>query len=134
LSLRSAGVADDFTERCGDLIEGSYDCVDWVVLNAFFPVGHRRGGFRCWWRRLRGSDDQLDDRRLMRMAGRFAGRVKVWAAADGVPVIFCAVGERRHLIAEQCLEENSVSPGGCSWSWRPGRRWACGRCTVPPAG
>jgi hypothetical protein len=47
----------------------------------------------------------------MRMAGRFARRVKAWAAANGVPVIFCTAGQRKHLIAEQYLEENSVSPG-----------------------
>jgi hypothetical protein len=39
-------VADDFTERYGDLINGSYDCVDRVVLNAFFSIGHNPGGFR----------------------------------------------------------------------------------------
>ncbi len=105
-------MADDFTERYGDLLAGSYDCVDRVVLNAFFPVGHSPGGFRCWWRRLHGSsDDQLDDAHLMRMAGRFARRVKAWAAANGVPVIFCKAGERKHLIAEHYLEENSVAPG-----------------------
>jgi len=37
-------VADDFTGRYGDLINGSYDCVDRVVLNAFFPVGTIRAG------------------------------------------------------------------------------------------
>jgi len=104
-------VGDDFTGRYGDLLAGSYDCVDRVVLNAFFPVGHNPGGFRCWWRRLHGSDDQLDDTHLMRMAGRFARRVKAWAAANGVPVIFCKAGERKHLIAERYLEENPVSPG-----------------------
>jgi hypothetical protein len=30
-------MADDFTERYGDLLAGSYDCVGRVVLNAFFP-------------------------------------------------------------------------------------------------
>jgi hypothetical protein len=45
-------VADDFTERYGDLLTGSYDCVDRVVLNAYYPLGHNPGGFRCWWRRL----------------------------------------------------------------------------------
>jgi hypothetical protein len=55
-------VADDFTELYGDLLIGSYDCVDRVVLNAYYPLGHNPGGFRCWWRRLHGgSDDQLDD-------------------------------------------------------------------------
>jgi hypothetical protein len=50
-------VADDFCERYGDLLTGSYDCVDRVVLNAYFPVGHNPGGFRCWWRRLHGGSD-----------------------------------------------------------------------------
>ena len=94
------------------LLAASYDCVDQVVLNAFFPIGHNPGRFRSWWRRLHGgSDDQLGETHLMRMAGRFARRVKAWAAANGVPVIFCTAGERKHLIAEQYLEENSVSPG-----------------------
>ena len=73
-------MADDFCERYGDLLTGSYDCVDRVVLNAFFPLGHNPGGFRAWWRRWHdGSDDQLDDTHLMWMAGRFARRVKAWA-------------------------------------------------------
>ena len=105
-------MADDFTERYGDLLAGSYDCVDRVVLNAYYPLGHNPGGFRCWWRRLHGgSDDQLDDTHLMRMAGRFARRVKAWGAANGIPVIFCTAGERKHRIAEQYLEEHSVAPG-----------------------
>jgi hypothetical protein len=105
-------VADDFAERYGSLLTGFYDCVDRVVLNAYYPLGHNPGGFRCWWRRLHGgSDDQLDDTHLMRMAGRFARRVKAWAAANGVPLIFCTAGQRKHLIAEQYLEENSVTPG-----------------------
>ena len=62
-------MADDFASRYGDLLTGSYDCVDRIVLNAFFPLGHNPGGFRAWWRRWHdGSDDQLDDTHLMRMA------------------------------------------------------------------
>ena len=70
------------------------------------------GGFRCWWRRLHdGSDEQLDDTHLMRMAGRFARRVKAWAAANGVPVIYCKAGERKHLIAEEYLDTHAVALG-----------------------
>jgi len=104
-------VADDFSARYGDLIDGSYDCVDRVVLNAWFPMGINPGGLRTWWRRLHGGDGQLDDTHLMRMAGRFARRVKAWAAANGVPLIFCKAGERKHLIAEEYLETHSVAPG-----------------------
>jgi hypothetical protein len=78
-------VADDFCERYGDLLTGSYDCVDRIVLNAYFSVGHNPGGFRCWWRRLHdGADDDLDNAHLMRMAGRFARRVKAWGQANDV--------------------------------------------------
>jgi len=106
-------VVDQLTERCGDLLAGSYDCVDRIVLNAYFPLGHNPGGFRSWWRRLHdGSDELLDDTHLMRMAGRFARRVKAWAAANAVPVIFCKAGERKHRIAEQYLAEHRVSEPG----------------------
>jgi hypothetical protein len=105
-------VADDFSVRYGDLLTGSYDCVDRIVLNAYFPLGHNPGGFRCWWRRLHGgSDDDLDNTHLMRFAGRFARRVKAWAAANGVPVIYCKAGERKHLIAEEYLATHEVSTG-----------------------
>ena len=105
-------MADDFSARYGDLINGSYDCVDRVVLNAWCPMGVNPGGFRTWWRRLHaGSDDQLDNTHLMRMAGRFARRVKAWAAANGIPVIFCKAGERKHLIAEEYLETHVVTTG-----------------------
>ena len=104
-------MADDFSVRYGDLINGSYDCVDRVVLNAWFPMGVNPGGFRTWWRRLHSGDDQLDNTHLMRMAGRFARRVKAWAAANGVPVIFCKAGQRKHLIAEEYLETHVVTTG-----------------------
>ena len=29
-----------------DLLTGSYDCVDRIVLNAYFRMGHDPGGFR----------------------------------------------------------------------------------------
>ena len=105
-------MADDFCERYGDLLTGSYDCVDRIVLNAYFSVGHNPGGFRCWWRRLHGgSDKQLDNAHLMRFAGRFARRVKAWASANGVPVIYCRAGERKHLIAEEYLASHAVGTG-----------------------
>ena len=105
-------MADDFCERYGDLLTGSYDCVDRIVLNAYFSLGHNPGGFRCWWRRLHvGSDGELDNTHLMRMAGRFARRVKAWANANGVPVIYCKAGERKHLIAGEYLDTHQVGTG-----------------------
>jgi hypothetical protein len=105
-------VADDFTERYRGLLTGSYDCVDRVVLNAYYPVGHNPGGFRVWWRRWHGdSDAELDDAHLMRLPGRFARRVRAWAKANGVPVIDCRAGERKHQIAGEYLAGHTVGPG-----------------------
>jgi hypothetical protein len=105
-------VADDFSGRYGDLLTGSYDCVDRIVLNAYFSIGHHPGGFRVWWRRLHdGSEEQLDNTHLMRMAGRFARRVKAWGESAGVPVIYCKAGVRKHLIAEEYLATHAVGTG-----------------------
>ena len=106
-------MADDFCERYGDLLTGSYDCVDRIVLNAYFPLGHNPGGFRTWWRRWHdGADDDLDDTHLMRMAGRFARRVKAWGQANDVPVIYCKAGQRKHLIAAEHLAARPPSRPG----------------------
>jgi hypothetical protein len=105
-------MADEFSERYGDLLTGSYDCVDRVVLNAYFSLGHNPGGFRVWWRRWHGGSDQsLDNTHLMRMAGRFARRVRAYGAAHEVPVLGCAREQRKHRIAEDYLREHDVGPG-----------------------
>src|SRR5215469_11566742 len=103
---------DEFSERYQGLLTGSYDCVDRIVLNAYFSLGHNPGGFRVWWRRLHhDSDEQLDKTHLMRMAGRFARRVRAFAAAKKIPVIDCTSEERKHRIAEEYLREHAVGPG-----------------------
>ena len=104
-------MADGFSARYGDLLYGSYDCVDRIVLNAYYPLGYNPGGFRTWWRRLHGDDEQLDNAHLMRMAGRFARRVRASAAAHGIPVIDCKRGERKHEIAEEYLATHRVDRG-----------------------
>jgi len=104
--------ADDFTARYGELLTGSYDCVDRIVLNAYYPLGHSPGGFRTWWRRLHdGSDAQLDNAHLMRLAGRFSRRVRGWANASDVPVVDCRRGERKHRIATDYLASHDVATG-----------------------
>jgi hypothetical protein len=105
-------MADDFSERYRDLLQGSYDCVDRIVLNAFYSLGHSPGGFREWWRRLNnGSEENLDNEHLMRMAGRFSRRVHGFASAHGIPIIDCRRGERKHRIAEEYLATHSVKRG-----------------------
>jgi hypothetical protein len=94
-----------------DLLGGSYDCVDRIVLNAYFRMGHDPGGFRVWWRALTGSDETLENTYLMRMAGRFSRRVRGYAKANNIPVVDCSVGERKHDLAEEYLAKTKITQG-----------------------
>jgi hypothetical protein len=102
---------DQFSEQYQDLIEDSYDCVDRIVLNAYFAKGQDPGGMRVWWRDLYGSDEELDTNHLMRMAGRFSRRVHAYAKAAGIPVRDCAPKEKKFEIAEAYLAKHDGKPG-----------------------
>ncbi len=104
-------MADGLSVLYQDLLSSSYDCVDRIVLNGYFRPGHSPGGFRVWWRQLRGADEELDNAHLMRMAGRFSRRVRAYAKAHGIPVIDCPVGERKHDLAEEHLKTTTVTRG-----------------------
>jgi len=98
---------DELSNYYGDFLDGSYNCVDRVVLNAYFGLCYSAGGFRSWWRRLyNGSEEKLDNTHLIRMAGRFSRRVRGYAKAHGIPVIDCSSEERKHKIAEEHLKNN----------------------------
>lgn len=92
---------DSFSEYYSGLIDNTYDVVDRIVVNAYFSLAMSGGGFRHWWRQLYGRDDNLDNTHLMRMAGRFSRRVRGWAKKHGIPVVFCAAGDRKHQIADE---------------------------------
>src|SRR6202008_3657494 len=94
-----------------DLLGGSYDCVDRIVLNAYFRMGHDPGGFRVWWRELTGSDETLEKAYLMRLAGRFSRRIRGYAKAHDIPVIDCSAGQRKHELAEEYLAKTTVTQG-----------------------
>ena len=94
-----------------DLLSGSHDCVDRIVLNAYFRIGHDPGGFRVWWRALTGSDQTLENTYLMRMAGQFSRRVRGYAKAHGIPLIDCSGGERKHDLAEEYLAKTEITQG-----------------------
>ena len=102
---------DQLSTLYSDLLEGSYDCVDRVVLNAYFGMGQTGGGLRVWWRALYGSDNTLDDTHLMRLAGRFSRRLRAWAKENDVPVVYSSPGERKHEIAAEHLGTHDVKPG-----------------------
>ena len=94
-------MTDGLSTLYRDLLGGSYDCVDRVVLNAYFPLGGSPGGFRTWWRALYGTDDNLDNAHLIRMAGRFSRRIYGWAAKHKIPVTKCSANERPHEALEE---------------------------------
>ena len=102
---------ESLSDRYADLLTGSYDCVDRIVLNAYFRMGHDPGGFRLWWRALTGSDETLDTTHLMRLAGRFSRRIRGYAKANGIPVVDCPAGERKHDLAEEYLSKTTVTQG-----------------------
>jgi len=104
-------MSDQLSELHSDILDGSYDCVDRIILNAFSPMGRDPGALRIWWRTLFGSDKDLDNAHLMRMAGRFSRRVRAWAKAKGIPVVDCPPGERKHERAEQYLSSHSAETG-----------------------
>ena len=105
-------MADELSDLYQDLLTGSYDCVDRIVLNGNFRLCYSPGGFRSWWRRLHdGSEEELDNTHLMRMAGRFSRRVRGYAKAKGIPIIDCSSDQRKHQIAEEYLGNNPSARG-----------------------
>jgi hypothetical protein len=94
---------DQLSTRLADILNGSYDCVDRIVFNAYFQFGQTPAGFRLWWRQLEGSDDDLDNNHLMRMAGRLARRLRAHASAHNIPVVDCDTKERKDTVAAEYL-------------------------------
>jgi hypothetical protein len=92
---------DDFSSYCEELLDGTYDCVDRIILNGYFASGSYGGGFRTWWRQLTGGDETLDEEHLKRMAGRFSRRVRAFALERNIGLIDCGVGEPKHDLAQK---------------------------------
>lgn len=103
--------ADPFCQYYADFLEATYDCVDRLVLNAYFPLGCSPGGFRTWWRQLYGTDDNLDNAHLMRLAGRFARRIYGWAKKNQVPVLKCPGKQRADELVEEACPVSPQRPG-----------------------
>lgn len=98
---------DEFSNYYSAFLDGAYDCVDRIVLNAYYRSGQYPAGFRTWWRALHdGSDANLDNEHLMRMAGRLSRRIRAYANANGIPVLVCHQGERKHELAEQHIPKD----------------------------
>ncbi len=92
-----------FSNCYSDYLDGSYDCVNRIVLNAYYPLGPSPAGFRTWWPCLKGSDETLDNTQLMRFAGRMSRRIRAYAKSHQIPLKSSRAGERKHEIAEKYL-------------------------------
>ena len=102
---------DDFSQYHAELLDGIYDCVDRIVLNAFFPLGQTGGGMRSWWRSLHGDDSQLDDKHLREMAGTFSRRLHAFCGKHGIPIIEARSRERKHELAEPHVPKDPTFRG-----------------------
>jgi len=106
MNIEAMSELDEFSQYYADFLDGTYDCVDRIVLNAYFQLAQTAGGLRVWWRELYGSDDKLDKTHLMRIAGRFGRRLKAYAQKEGIAVIDVPSGQRKHEIAAQYLPQD----------------------------
>ena len=97
---------DELSNYYAELLEGTYDCVDRVVLNAYFPMGQTGGGLRTWWRQLHGSDANLNDDQLRDMAGTLSRRLRAYCAKHQVPLIEAEAGQRKHELAQEHLPKD----------------------------
>jgi hypothetical protein len=57
--LLSTKKMDALSRTYAALLAGTYDCLDRIVVNAYFRMGHDAGGFRVWWRKLTGSEETV---------------------------------------------------------------------------
>src|SRR5437016_732404 len=102
---------DEFTSYHEELLEGTYDCVDRIVINAYFQFAQSAGGFRSWWRILNGSDENLDRAHMERMAGRFKRRLEGYAKKNNIPFLYCEAEERKHEKAEPYIPKDPEFKG-----------------------
>jgi hypothetical protein len=49
-------MTDGLSRMYAELLDGTYDSLDRIVLNAYFRFAQSPAGFRIWWRQLRGSE------------------------------------------------------------------------------
>jgi hypothetical protein len=77
-------MTDGLSTLYRDLLGGSYDCVDRIVLNADFRMGHDPGGFRVWWRALTGSDERSKTPPVFKMLR--ARTIKLHVPSSGLPI------------------------------------------------
>lgn len=97
---------DDLIEHYSPVLEGSYDCIDRLTINAYNSLLHTAAGLRYWFRKLEGGDSGLNTSKLMRFAGRFSRRVREYCKSRGIHFQQFKSGERKHEVAEMLIPED----------------------------
>src|SRR3981081_220085 len=123
-------MTDGLSPLYQDLLTGSYDCVDRIILNAYFRMGHSPGGFHVWWQALTGSDDTLDNTHLMRMAGRFSRRIRGYAKRT-IFLSSTAAWGNVNTTSQRNIWPRPRSPRGCFSSWWVAPKPRSGRSPGP---
>jgi len=92
---------DDFSDYVGDLLTGTYDCVDRILLRGYFPLGQTSGGLLRWWEQLHPGVE-LTEKKLRAMAGDFGRRVTAFARKKEILLEHCQIGDKtKHQRAER---------------------------------
>jgi len=102
---------DKLSKHYDEILEGTYDCPDRIVLNGYFPQGCIPGGFRNWFRALTGSDKDLNNKTLMKMSGRFGRRINAFCKSKGIPLLYFKAGERKQEKAEGLIPNDKTFTG-----------------------
>lgn len=100
---------DSLTKHYEPLLDGVYDCIDRIVLNAYCPMLMVPGGVRNWYRIMEGNDKDMSDATMMRYAGRFSRRVQAFCKKKNIPFVHFQTGKRKHE------EANKIIPGDKSF-------------------
>jgi hypothetical protein len=82
-----------------------------IALTGSCSMGTTGGGFRHWWRRLYGTDENLNKTDLVRLAGRFSRRVKTYAEKHEMPLLYCKPEERKQELAEAHIPQDPAFVG-----------------------
>lgn len=102
---------DSLTQHYETLLDGCYDCIDRIVLNAYLPMLLLGGGLRIWYRTMKGSDEGMSTAKLMQFAGRFSRRVQSFCKQRDIPFVHFSSGERKHEEAEKLIPKDKSFVG-----------------------
>jgi hypothetical protein len=102
---------DDFSQHYAEFLAGQYDCIDRIVLNAYYPKLLNAGGLRYWWRQMYGNDSGLNTAALIRVAGAMSQRVQAYCKNKSIPFVHYQTGERKHEDAEKLMPADDSYEG-----------------------